>query len=153
MDAKTFNDLMTLKVIHYLITPKKDWKDKSSPFFNKLMSELKNYLWRSPNFPKHINTSNAGNLLLGVNIPGAAVSQWSPSNSRFLAGNVPDMLKSEETSCAVIGYTSGAENDQEGEPPVSKAAQKKQKILRRPMPPISFKQWITDNGLNKTLTK
>ena len=153
MDGKTFNDLIALKVIHYIITPEKQWQDKSSPYFSELMRKLKDYLYRSPNFPKKITASTAGKLLLNKDIPAAAVTRWNPSNAMFLRGNMAGMLKSEETGCAIIGYTSGAMNDEFGEPGVSKAVQKKHKILRRPMPQISFKQWIKDNGLDKTTTE
>lgn len=100
MENRTVNDLIALKIVHYLITPTAQWDASgagvdSSKYglFEKLMIRLKAYLSNAPGYNKGVTSATAGKEFFGTQIAGAAVSKWSPSNKIFLPGMRSSFMK------------------------------------------------------------
>lgn len=149
MENKSLDNLIAIKIAHFLITNEKQWPKDSGPLFTNIMSKLKKWLSSAPGYNKAINPSNAGReLLADPNIPAGAFTQWSITNKQFLPSmrhSVMNKTVKEETGVAVIGTTSGAQNDPNGEPPA-----KKSNVLRRQQKMIPFKDWVANKGKNDT---
>jgi hypothetical protein len=151
MEPKTANDLIALKIVHYLITPINQWDayqhkiiDKDGNqinpvtqstinyygMFEKLMIRLRKYLSTSVSYPKSIYPSNAGQEFFGQNLAGAAVSKWSPSNKIFLPGQYPELMK-ENAGCTTASV--GGVGPTDTPKPITK-------IIKRKLP--KFKEYV-----------